>query len=312
MKAARHGFGFAAAAMAGLLLLRTDFSPPAYAAAPGTESLSEVYRVTRMDDVAFQKIAPFKVFDNLYYVGPGYVSVWVIPTSEGLVLIDSAQEPYVDFVIDNIKKTGFDPKTVKYILLSHGHLDHFGGAARIQELSGARVVALDEDWKMIADVGSRPGRNGSAPPRVPARDMVVKDGDTLSIGGQNFTFYKHPGHTPGTLSIAFTVYDGGKAYKAFSWGGVGYRGGLEAAQQSLETADRVAKIEGVQVPILVHSWLGRPFPGGGVFERLPKLAARKTGEPNPFVDPEAWKTWVAIQHDLATLAVETEKAKAEK
>jgi hypothetical protein len=43
--------------------------------APKQETLSETYRITRANDVEFQKIAPFKVFDNLYHVGPGYVGV---------------------------------------------------------------------------------------------------------------------------------------------------------------------------------------------------------------------------------------------
>src|SRR5262245_36901318 len=155
-----------------------------------SEPLSKTYRVTRANDVEFQKIEPFKVFDNLYYVGPGYVSVWLLTTPEGNVLFDSAQEPYVDFVIGNIRKVGVDPKTIKYIILSHGHLDHFGGAAKIQEVSGARVVGVEEDWKMIEEAGSRPGRGGSAAPRVPKRDMVVKEGDTLALGGQTFKFHQ--------------------------------------------------------------------------------------------------------------------------
>src|SRR5687768_2234581 len=116
--------------------------------APG-ESLSQSYRGSQRDNVAYQKVPPIKVFDNLYYVGPGDVSVWLIPTTDGLILIDSAQEPLVDHVIDSIRKVGFDPKNIKYILLSHGHLDHFGGAARIQALSGARVATLEEDWQSI-------------------------------------------------------------------------------------------------------------------------------------------------------------------
>jgi len=184
-----------------------------------SEPLSKTYRVTRANDVEFQKVEPFKVFDNLYYVGPGYVSVWLLTTPEGNVLFDSAQEPYVDFVIGNIRKVGVDPKTIKYIILSHGHLDHFGGAAKIQEVSGARVVAVDEDWKMIEEAGSRPGRGGAPAPRVPKRDMVVKEGDTLAVGGQTFRFHQTPGHTPGVLTTeGITVYDGGKPYKAIVWG----------------------------------------------------------------------------------------------
>ena len=76
------------------------------------ETLSESYRGSQRDNEAYQKIAPIKVFDNLHYVGPGFVSVWLIPTTDGLILVDSAQEPFVDFVIDNIRKAGFDPRNI--------------------------------------------------------------------------------------------------------------------------------------------------------------------------------------------------------
>src|SRR5947207_6825733 len=152
------------------------------AAQTTTEPLSKTYRVTRANDVEFQKIEPFKVFDNLYYVGPGFVSVWLLTTPEGPILFDTAQEPYVDYVIDNIRKVGVDPKSIQYIILTHGHIDHFGGEAKIQELSGARVVAVEEDWKMIEQTGSGRGRGGGPLARVPKRDMVVKAGDALTLG----------------------------------------------------------------------------------------------------------------------------------
>jgi metallo-beta-lactamase class B len=85
------------------------------------------------------------VFDNLYHVGLGYVDAWIIPTSARITMIDAAEEPFVDHVINNIRRLGFD---LKNILISHGHLDHFGGAAGIQKASGARAGATEEDWQM--------------------------------------------------------------------------------------------------------------------------------------------------------------------
>ena len=87
-----------------------------------TEPLSKTCRVTRADDVELQKIEPFKVFDNLYYVGPCYVSVWLVTTPQGHILFDSAQEPFVDHVMAGIKKVGANLRDIKYIILSHGHL----------------------------------------------------------------------------------------------------------------------------------------------------------------------------------------------
>jgi metallo-beta-lactamase class B len=287
---------------------------PAVAAAgqAATEPLSKTYRVTRADDVEFQKIEPFKVFDNLYYVGPGYVSVWLLTTPEGSILFDSAQEPYVDYVIDNIRKVGVDPKSIRYIILSHGHLDHFGGAAKIQAASGARVAAAEADWKLMEQVGSRPGRDGAPPPRVPKRDMVVKDGDSLTLGGQTLKFHVTPGHTPGVVTTeGITLYDGGKPYKAIVWGGAGYRGGLAEAKQSVQSANRVAQIQGVQVNLQIHSWAEpNGYPGGGVLERALMLKSRKPGAPHPFEDPATFTQWVKRAQDNAAKAVQDETQKA--
>jgi metallo-beta-lactamase class B len=274
------------------------------------EELSESYRGSKRDDVAYQKIAPFKLFDNLYYVGPGFVSAWIVPTRDGLIMLDTAQEPYVDHVIDSIKKAGFDPKDIKYIVLSHGHLDHVGGAARLQEISGARVVALAEDWDLIEKIAVTPPRNGGPPPRMPKRDMVVKEGDTLTLGGETLKFYKHPGHTAGSLSAEFTVYDNGTPHKAFMFGGPGPRGGILGATQFQQSVDRVAQIPGIEVAVNVHSWLSSyPYPNGGILERAIKLKARKPGEPNVFVDPASWQQWLVMAKAGAAQYLADAKAK---
>src|SRR5258706_15354409 len=167
------------------------------------ETLSQTFRESRGRDVEYQKIPPFKIFDNLYHVGVGTVSTWLMPTTNGLILIDSSQEPYVDHVLDNIRNLGFDPKEIKYILITHGHLDHFGGAARIKELSGARVGATEADWTMVDDVANQlQDRPATQPPfnravQRDARDLILKDGDVVTLGKTSLKVYVLPGHTPG-------------------------------------------------------------------------------------------------------------------
>ena len=275
------------------------------------EELSETYRGSKRNDVEYQKVPPIKVFDNLYYVGPGFVSVWLLQTSDGLILIDGAQEPYVDHVIDSIRKVGFDPKNIKYILLSHGHLDHFGGAARIQMLSGARVATLEEDWQLMEAAAKAPGRGNAPPPLVPKRDMVIKEGDTITLGNTSLKVYKLPGHTAGSPSFEFTVFDGGRPHKAFLFGGPGPRNGVQGAEQFLASANRVAKIPGIEVAVPVHSWLNDfHYPNGGIFERAQRLAQRKPGQPHPFVDPAAWQAWVKEVQAGAAKNLQEEKLKA--
>src|SRR5882672_1097489 len=138
------------------------------------ETLSQTFRESHGRDVGYQLSLPgFKIFDNLYHVGVGTVSTWLIPTTAGLIMIDSSQEPYVDHVLDNIRNLGFDPKDVKYDLIVHGHLDHFGGAARIKELSGARIGLTEADWKMVDDYAAQ--QRASPPSLAPINRIVQRD-----------------------------------------------------------------------------------------------------------------------------------------
>jgi hypothetical protein len=115
--------------------------------APGVqtapEPLSKTCRVTRADDVELQKIEPFKVFDNLYYVGPCYVSVWLVTTPQGHILFDSAQEPFVDHVIAGIKKVGVNLRDSR----RSGEFANpqLGRARRLSRRRRARARGIAED-----------------------------------------------------------------------------------------------------------------------------------------------------------------------
>jgi metallo-beta-lactamase class B len=284
--------------------------------APG-ETLSQSYRGSQSNNWEYQKVAPFKVFDNLYYVGPGSVSAWLIPTTDGLILIDTAQEPLVDHIVDSIRKMGFDPKNIRYILLSHGHLDHFGGTGKIKQLApAARIATLEEDWQLIEqfyqNAASGRGRGNRDPGMPFTRDMVIKEGDVITLGKTQLKVYKLPGHTPGSPSFEFTVFDNGRPHKAFLFGGPGQRNGVEGGTQFLASIRRLKSKEfaGVEVPVHVHSWLTTyPDPRGGtVFEPAKQLATRKPGDPHPFVIPDLWKKWLDTAEAGTVKYIEEAKA----
>lgn len=282
--------------------------------APG-ETLSESYRGSQSRNVEYQKIAPFKVMDNLYYVGPGSVSVWLIPTNAGLILIDAAQEPYVDYVIENVRKVGFDPKNIKYVLLTHGHLDHFGGANKIKALSGARIALSEADWNFMLNNEATAIKNGRAPQpgnEAPKKDMVIKEGDTITLGDTKLKVSILPGHTPGSPSYEFTAFDQGKGYKAFVFGGPGPRNGVDGGTEFLKSIERLEKEHAdVQVAVNVHSYLNSyPYPNGGILERRDVKAKNPNGA-NPFIDNASWRQWLKMAHEGAVKFIADEKAKAQ-
>ena len=164
---------------------------------------------------------PFKIFDNLYYVGIKHVSAFLMTTSEGLVLLDALLPDTADLLFENIRKLGFKPEDIKYVLVSHSHPDHFGGAGAVKELSGAHVVMSREDWENAEQQQAAAKQNGRNMGIPLTRDIVKGEGDTLKVGDQQFKFYFTPGHAPGSLSAEFRVIDRRKPYRALSPGGLG-------------------------------------------------------------------------------------------
>ena len=269
----------------------------------------------RSRETEIQKIEPFKAFDNLYHVGPCYVDSWILTTPQGAIMFDTAQEPFVDMIEANIKKVGVNPRDIKYIILSHGHIDHFGGAKRLQEFTGARVISTPEDWKMIEAFAGKPNnRDGDKPTEVPKRDMEVREGDHLDLGDQHLTFHTAPGHTPGNLFVeGLVLHEGAQTYKGIWGGGGGGAPGLAGAEQGVKNAEKVNAVKGVQVYLQTHAWEGQTgYPGGGIHERAKKLATRKPGDPNPFVDPATWDARAKRQLETAKRVLAEEQAKAKK
>jgi metallo-beta-lactamase class B len=287
------------------------------AAQTAAEPMSKTCRVgPRSREIEIQKIEPFKMFDNLYHVGPCYVAVYLLTTPQGVIMFDTTQEPFVDKVIDNIKKVGVNPRDIKYIFINHGHLDHAGGSAKMQDLTGARVIAIAEDWTMIEAMEGKSNPNGrdTKPNHVAKRDFVAKEGDHIDLGDQHLIIHTAPGHTPGNMFVeGLVLHEGANTYKGIWGGGGGGEPGLAGARQGIINMNKVAAVKGVQVYLQTHSWQEpNGYPGGGIHERAKLIATRKAGDPNPFVDPATWDARVkrGVENAAKTLAAEEAKAAA--
>src|SRR5262245_57093933 len=160
---------------------------------------------------------PAKVFDDLYFVGGKLHSAWALTTSEGIILIDTIY-PYnsEELIIGGMQKLGLDPKNIKYLIISHAHGDHIGGAEMLQKRYGMRVVMGGADWDLVEKY---PNRYKTMSPK---RDIVANDGMKITLGGTTVTTWLTPGHTPGTLSYTFTVLDRGKPVNVVYSGGTAF------------------------------------------------------------------------------------------
>ena len=257
-------------------------------------------QLSPQDDPAVQRVAPFQVFDNLYYVGARWVSAWVLETDQGLILFDALYGELTDLIIDGMEELGLDPHDLRYVIVTHAHYDHIGGARRMQQEFGAVMMMTEPDWQMT----NEPAIYQEYP--VPVRHLTATDGSTLNLGRTRLEFFQTPGHTPGVLSTRFTVYDDGYPHDAFMFGGVGLNfSGVERTNMYIDSVKRIQKMPGIEVNIPNHEGSGE------VFARNELLKQRKEGEPHPFVDPEGFSSWLDTLLVNAQAKLVEEKAAAD-
>ena len=223
---------------------------------------------------------PFKVFDNLYWLGTRQHSSWALQTSAGLIILDTnfawATEPEI---IEGLTKLGLNPRDIKYLVISHAHGDHDQGAAELQKRFGAKVVMGAADWDATLQ------RPATAAGGVPTRDITVgPEGTKLTLGDTTVNVIATPGHTPGTLSYVFPVKDQGRTVVvAYSGGTLTGAFGTNASRwdeyiASQRKIARAAADAGAAVIISNHS----EYDGAYTKARL-IAAPRQIGETHPFI-----------------------------
>ena len=243
-----------------------------------------------------ERVAPFKVFDNLYYVGVKKISAWLLESDQGLILFDSLYGDLTGLAIESIRELGFDPDDIRYVIVSHAHRDHIGGARRLQEEFGSVVMMTEADWSIAAE----PAIPQDYP--KPIRHLSASDGSTLNLGRTRLRFFQTPGETPGVLSTRFTVYDNGYPHEAFLFGGADLNfAGIQQTELYINSVERLMQLEGIEVNIPNHPEFGE------VFERYEILLEREGGDFHPFVDPESWDAWLEILMLNAKAKLERER-----
>ncbi len=143
--------------------------------------------------------APFRIADNVYYVGTSGLGAYLITDRAGHILIDGGLPESAPLIAANIRQLGFRVEDVDYLLINHAHGDHSGGLAELKRLSGARLVASPGDRADLESgrVRGRPQIFAVPPVRV---DRTVRDGEVLRLGGNRLTANLTPGHTRGCTS----------------------------------------------------------------------------------------------------------------
>jgi metallo-beta-lactamase class B len=223
---------------------------------------------------------PHKVIGNVYYVGSEQLASFLITSPEGHILVNSSFETTVPVIRAAVEKLGFKFTDIKILVGSHAHGDHMEGDALVKQLTGAQVMAMEQDVPALRNM--RPG--GKEHPI----DRVLKDGDEVRLGANTLVAHLTAGHTKGCSTWTMMVTDGAKVYNVAILGSIGVNPGyvLVNNKDYPQIADDYVKSFKVLRAMPVDVFLGAH---GSFYGLTDKYARLDKGGPNPFIDPAGFK-----------------------
>jgi metallo-beta-lactamase class B len=239
---------------------------------------------------------PFRIIDNIYYVGTEGLASYLIVTPKGNILIDTVMPESTALIKANIEKLGFKVRDIKMMLNTHAHIDHTGGFAEIKHETGAKMVAGAAD-KPLLQGGYYPGERKNTDLAFPAVkvDRTVKEGDKVTLGGVTLVAHATPGHSPGCTSWEMKVKDGAEQRDVLFFcsatvalnrlvGSATYPGIVADYQKTFAKAGK-----------LKPDILLAPHPE--MYGMKEKREAMRDGAPNPFVKPGEFAAYVGKLED---------------
>jgi len=236
--------------------------------------------------------APAKVFDNLYYVGGALGdnnTVWAVTTPDGIILIDAGWDYSAEeLIINGLKKLGFDPGQIKYVLLTTAKPQNFSGARYLQDHTKPRIALSEADWNVVE-------KSNLPADMKPKKDMVITDGQKVTLGDVTVTLYVTPGNSPGTLSMLISpLKDGNQKHVGSHFGGRGvftqgdgvqyFPSEIEAIRTWAEQIKRyreIAEKAGADVFLSPRVNIDRTL------DKINAIQFRKPGGPHPLVSKAA-------------------------
>lgn len=247
---------------------------------------------TEADPSWNQPVEPFKIAGNIYYVGANEITSYLIATPKGHILLDSGFRETVPQITSNIKKLGFDPMDVKFLINSQAHYDHAGGLAELRRFTGAKLLISEGDSVLIRNGGKGDPNFGDRFAFEPAVvDRTFHDGYRLKLGQTTLTANITPGHTPGCTTWTATVKEGGKVRKVVfvcSTSAPGYNlvdnPGYPSIAEDFERSFKWLRSLKPDIFLAAH---------GSMFDLTSKIELmRREAKKNVFVDPTGFDAYV--------------------
>lgn len=247
-------------------------------------------------------IKPFKIYGNLYYVGDDWVCAHIVDTGDGLLLFDAGNIGATPMLIQAIWEAGFNPADVRWLVLSHAHVDHIGAAPYFQRMYGTKILLGAPDALMIQQRPEYTFMQDALDAEFEPFpiDVAIQDGDILNFGHTQIQFYLVPGHTEGCIACFFNVSDGAESLRVGYFGGFGFNTLqkdflLEYGDPSFSMRQKylasLQKVRNEHVDIFMANHTVN-------IDLLNKREALLTGiKGNPFIDSTAWANYLDFKRD---------------
>ena len=239
-------------------------------------------------------IEPFRIMGNLFYVGGADVTSYLIATPKGHIVIDGGFEESAPMIRDNVEKLGFRFSDVRILLSTHAHYDHAGGLARMKEWTNATLMAGERDAPLLARGGKDDPQFGDSLTFPPVTaDRLLRDGDRVALGGSILDVHLTPGHTPGCVTYTMTLREKKKAYLVVIVGGptVPQQYKLVGNKRYPDVVADYRHTFAVLKSLPCDVFLGAHGTYFDLLGKAGRVAKRET--PNPFIDPDGYRKFVA-------------------
>jgi metallo-beta-lactamase class B len=260
--------------------LTTDYKPIIDTINPGQPIEPRLFTRT-----AIISIKPAKLFDNFYFVGTTGVGSFIIDTGAGLIMLDTgggvadspSGKPDIALMVDDMKTLGLDPGNTKLILLSHEHVDHYGGVQYLknQVCPNAKVALSLIGWNNLM---MRPNELGWSDPRPSSVDIYLSDRQNIILGNTTIECIYTPGHSDGCMSFIIPVMDNKTPHVVGIMGGNSVQPSWDLGvlyYQSVEYFMGFTRQAECDIGLGVHAQ--------AYFKDFDTLRIRKQGDSNPLV-----------------------------
>ena len=281
-----------------LCLIAALGASPLYAQDKRTMTPEELSRLTLGTPEQQRKaFPPFKIIGNVYYVGTETQGAFLVTTPAGHILVNTNFEESVPVLREAVEKLGFKFGDIKIVLGSHAHGDHMEGDALVKELTGAQVMAMEQDVPALERM-----RPGGKPHPI---DRVLHDGDEVSLGATTLVAHLTAGHTAGNTTWTMRAEEGGRTYSVVILGGMGVTeaqklatpAGLTPLAQDYMRSFKFLRSIPCDVPLGSHA---------SMFNMTQKYARLGKG-PNPFIDREGYFEELDARERIFNLRLDAQK-----